>query len=116
MDTNPDTQTMASGLRRALRFVAIANLVYFGVEFAVALSIRSASLIADSIDFLEDASVNFLILAALNWAPRVRARIGLVLAALVVAPCLLSATAAAAIAWPTFRATSVDPMTLLREE
>jgi ABC-type antimicrobial peptide transport system permease subunit len=36
--------------------------------------------------------------------------------ALVVAPCLLSATAAAAIAWPTFRATSVDPMTLLREE
>jgi Co/Zn/Cd efflux system component len=41
--------------------VAILNLAYFGVEFAVALAIGSVSLLADSIDFLEDASVNFLI-------------------------------------------------------
>jgi Co/Zn/Cd efflux system component len=46
-------------------------LSYFGVEFAVAVAIGSVSLFADSIDFLEDASVNLLILAALGWsAPR----------------------------------------------
>jgi Co/Zn/Cd efflux system component len=38
------------------------NLAYFGVE--VAVQIGSVSLFADSIDFLEDASVNFLILVA----------------------------------------------------
>jgi Co/Zn/Cd efflux system component len=48
-------------LRGAVRLVAILNLAYFGVEFAVALAIGSVSLLADSIDFLEDASVNFLI-------------------------------------------------------
>ena len=47
--------------------MAVLNLAYFGVEFAVALAIRSVSLFADSIDFLEDASVNFLILVALGW-------------------------------------------------
>lgn len=38
--------------------VAILNLAYFGIEFAVAVWIGSASLFADSIDFLEDASDN----------------------------------------------------------
>src|SRR5215212_8051347 len=52
-------------LRRVVRLVALLNLGYFGVEFAVALAIGSVSLFADSVDFLEDASVNFLILAAL---------------------------------------------------
>jgi hypothetical protein len=47
---------------------------YFGVEFAVALSIGSVSLFADSVDFLGDASVNFLILMALGWSVRSRAR------------------------------------------
>lgn len=40
--------------------VAILNLAYFGVEFTLARTIGSVSLFADSIDFLEDASVNFL--------------------------------------------------------
>nr|WP_272877223.1 cation transporter [Neoroseomonas eburnea] len=44
------------------------NLGYLGVEFAVALSIGSVSLLADSVDFLEDAAVNFLIFAALGWS------------------------------------------------
>jgi Co/Zn/Cd efflux system component len=35
-------------------------LAYFGIEFAVALMIGSVSLFADSVDFLEDASINFL--------------------------------------------------------
>jgi Co/Zn/Cd efflux system component len=58
---------MSAGLRRVIRLVAILNLAYFGIEFAVALAIGSVSLFADSIDFLEDASVNFLILVAMGW-------------------------------------------------
>jgi len=41
------------GLRRTVLIVALLNLAYFGVEFAVALAIGSVSLFADSIDFLE---------------------------------------------------------------
>jgi ABC-type antimicrobial peptide transport system permease subunit len=36
--------------------------------------------------------------------------------ALVVAPTVLASTALAAVAWPVFRATSVDPMLVLRED
>jgi hypothetical protein len=57
---------------------------YFGVEFAVALSIGSVSLFAYSVDFLGDASVNFLILMALGWSVRSRARVGMALAAILV--------------------------------
>jgi Co/Zn/Cd efflux system component len=73
-------------LRRAVTIVALANLAYFGVEFAVALSIGSVSLFADSVDFLEDASVNLLILVALGWSPQSRARLGMVLAGILLAP------------------------------
>ena len=54
--------------RNSLKFVALANFSYFWIEFAVATTIGSVSLFADSIDFLEDASVNFLILIALGWS------------------------------------------------
>ena len=54
-----------AGLRRVVIVVAALNLAYFGVEFAVALAIGSVSLFADSIDFLEDASVNLLIALAI---------------------------------------------------
>jgi Co/Zn/Cd efflux system component len=75
-------------LPRTVRLVALLNLAYFGVEFAVALHIGSVSLFADSIDFLEDASVNFLIFAALGWSPRNRARLGMLLAAILLVPAL----------------------------
>ncbi|RWY64899.1 cation transporter [Rhizobium leguminosarum] len=78
----------SSTLRRAVTTVALANLGYFGVEFAVALSIGSVSLFADSVDFLEDASVNLLILMALGWAARSRARVGMALAAILLAPAI----------------------------
>jgi Co/Zn/Cd efflux system component len=74
------------GLRRAVRLVAILNFTYFGIEFAVARSIGSVSLFADSIDFLEDASVNFLIIVALGWSARHRARVGMVLAGILLIP------------------------------
>lgn len=76
----------ADRLRWAVRLVALLNLNYFGVECAIALSIGSVSLFADSIDFLEDASVNLLILVALGWSAVWRARIGMVLAAILLAP------------------------------
>jgi len=73
-------------LRSAIRLVALLNLAYFGIEFAVALSIGSVSLFADSIDFLEDASVNFLILLALEWSAAARSRTGMALAGILLVP------------------------------
>src|SRR3546814_11624468 len=67
-------------LRRVVGTVALLNLAYFGVEFAVALRIGSVSLFADSVDFLEDASVNLLILLALGWTVRSRDRLRIPLA------------------------------------
>lgn len=75
-----------SGLVAAVRFVCVANLGYFFVEFSIALAISSVALFADSIDFLEDASVNFLILIALGWSALARARLGMLLAALILVP------------------------------
>jgi Co/Zn/Cd efflux system component len=62
------------------------NLGYFGVEFAVAAAIGSVSLFADSIDFLEDASLNILILIGLGWTLRRRAQLGMVLAGILIIP------------------------------
>ena len=45
---------MMSSLRRVVIIVALLNLAYFGVEFGVAMVIGSVSLLADSVDFLED--------------------------------------------------------------
>lgn len=75
-------------LRGAVAIVALLNLSYFGIEFASALAIGSVSLLADSVDFLEDASVNFLIFAALGWSAAKRARVGMLLAGLLLAPAL----------------------------
>src|SRR5262245_39683831 len=73
-------------LRRAVGWVAALNLAYFGIEFFVAITIGSVSLFADSIDFLEDTSINLLILVALGWPARMRARVGMGLAAIILVP------------------------------
>lgn len=75
-------------LRRAIAIVALLNLAYFGIEFAVALAIGSVSLLADSADFLEDAAVNFLIFFALGWTATRRAKVGMLLSAILLAPAL----------------------------
>jgi Co/Zn/Cd efflux system component len=82
----PDDRRSDPALRRAVRLVALLNLGYFGVEFAVALAIGSVSLFAESVDFLEDASVSLLILLALGWSARARARTAMVLAGLLLVP------------------------------
>lgn len=73
-------------LRRAVLLVALLNLAYFGVEFGVALTIRSVSLFADSVDFLEDTSINALIFLALGWSLRRRALVGMALAGILLIP------------------------------
>jgi len=76
----------ADGFRRAVALVALLNVLYFGIEFVVALGIGSVSLFADSIDFLEDTVVNLLIFVALGWSAYPRSIVGMLLAAVLLAP------------------------------
>ena len=78
--------TPSQSLRRAVLTVALLNLGYFFVEFTSAISISSVSLFADSIDFLEDTSVNLLILLALGWSLQARSRVGMAFAVILLAP------------------------------
>lgn len=73
-------------LRQTVLIVAALNLAYFGVEFVAALRAGSVALMADSVDFLEDAAVNSLIFFALAWTATRRAAVGKVLAALLLVP------------------------------
>ncbi len=90
---------MIPGMRRVVLIVALLNLGYFGVEFAVALAIASVSLFADSIDFLEDASLNLLVLVALGWTAERRALAGMALAAIILVPGLATLWTAAQKFW-----------------
>jgi Co/Zn/Cd efflux system component len=98
-------------LKHAVLWVAVLNLAYFGVEFGVARAIDSVSLFADSIDFLEDASVNLRVLLALHWHRRQRALLGYGLAALLLVPGIATAWTA----WQKFAlpiAPAALPLTL----
>ncbi|HEX8165349.1 MAG TPA: cation transporter [Beijerinckiaceae bacterium] len=93
-------RTHDDDLRRAVAVVASLNLAYFGVEFTVAAAIGSVSLFADSVDFLEDASINLLILTALGWSAAARARVGMALSAILLVPGLATLWTA----WQKFNA------------
>ncbi len=80
--SEPDDRALA----RVARWVASLNLGYFAVEVAVALAIGSVSLFADSVDFLEDASIGILLIVGLAWSAPARARLGMVLAAIILVP------------------------------
>lgn len=99
-------------LRKVVIIVALLNLVYFGVEFGVAVKIGSVSLFADSIDFLEDTSINLLIALALNWSAVSRSRVGMALAIIILVP----SVAALWQAWQKFLAPvapAAIPLTLV---
>ncbi|MEO8835343.1 MAG: cation transporter [Caldimonas sp.] len=96
-------------VRRVVIIVALLNLAYFGIEFSVALAIGSVSLFADSIDFLEDASLNALVALALAWSMRSRARLGSALALLLLVPGL----ATIGMAWHKFASPLTPDATLL---
>ena len=91
MNSAPVVEPNLIGVRRTVIVVALLNLAYFTVEFTVARTIGSVSLFADSIDFLEDATVNGLILVALGWSARRRSIVGMILAAVLFAPALATA-------------------------
>jgi len=74
--------------RRVVLLVAILNLSYFGIEFGVAFAIGSVSLLADSIDFLEDTAVNLLIAMSLGWSLARRARVGMALSVILLVPAM----------------------------
>lgn len=100
---------MSLNLRKTVITVAVLNLAYFGVEFSVALSIGSVSLFADSVDFLEDASINLLIAVALGWGTIARSRLGMVLAGILLVPGLATLWTA----WEKFWAPSPPAPLLL---
>lgn len=85
----------ASRVRRAVLTVAALNFGYFFVEFSVALGSGSVSLMADSVDFLEDTSINLLIVAALGWTLARRALMGRVLAIIILVPASIAGWEAA---------------------
>lgn len=73
-------------LAATLRFVVLLNLCAFAAEFTIAVLIDSVALFADSVDFLEDLAMSGLVLAALRFSPRIRAKLGMGLAALLLLP------------------------------
>lgn len=78
-------------LRRIVLIVAGLNFGYFFVEFVVALAAGSVALLADSVDFLEDTSVNLLIFVALGWPLARRALMGKAMAVIILGPAALAA-------------------------
>lgn len=82
----PADDDVRQRVRLTVGVVALLNLVYFGIEATVAVAIQSVSLIADSVDFLEDAAVNFLVLVAIGWAAARRRVVGIGLAGLILIP------------------------------
>ena len=80
-------------LLRIVRLVAALNLADFGIEFIVALRIGSVSLFVDGVDLLEDASIDLLIMMSLGWSVAARARIVMLLAAILLVPGLATRAA-----------------------
>jgi Co/Zn/Cd efflux system component len=96
-------------LKRTVAAVAALNFGYFFIEFAIAAAIASVALFADSIDFLEDATVNMLVLLALGWTASRRRIVGLLLALCLLIPGL----AALYTAWEKLAAPTIpDPAIL----
>jgi Co/Zn/Cd efflux system component len=94
-DAAPDEKALDSGrLRRTVLVVALLNLSYFFVEFAVALAAGSVSLLADSVDFLEDTAINLLIFLALGWPLARRAAMGKAMALIILGPAAVAGSEA----------------------
>lgn len=76
----------AVALRRTVLSVATLNFLYFIVEFYYGRMFNSIALISDSVDFLEDASINILIALAIGWTLRRRQITSYFLAAILLVP------------------------------
>jgi len=78
----------ALDFRQTVVVVIALNLFYFVIQSVIALLIGSVSLAADAADYLEDSSINFLILAALVWPRLNRPALGKFMAAIILFPSL----------------------------
>ncbi len=92
--STPPAPAASSSVRRVVLAVSGLNLAGFAVEVVVALAIGSVALVADSVDFLEDASVNLLVALALGWPLHRRALAGRVMAGVILVPALVAAAQA----------------------
>ena len=77
---------MVEALKPVVARVAILNLGYFVIEFYFAQRFNSVALLSDSLDFLEDASVNILIFLAFSLAVIWRKRLSYIFALLLLLP------------------------------
>ena len=77
---------MNQTIRRTVALVAVLNLIYFTIEFSFAQIYGSLALLSDSLDFLEDASVNLLIFMAFSWSLIARKRLSYLLALILLVP------------------------------
>jgi Co/Zn/Cd efflux system component len=94
MSREPAAIAPSPALRPVVARVAALNFGCFFLEIAVALAIGSVALVMDSLDFLEDAAINLLIVTGLGWSARNRARLGTGLAILLILPAVAGAYAA----------------------
>jgi len=74
------------GLRKTVLVVASLNLIYFVVEFYYGHLYNSVALVGDSVDFLEDASINILIALAIGWSLKRRQQTSYFLALFLLIP------------------------------
>ena len=81
-----DWSIMVDALKPIVLRVAALNLSYFGIEFYFAHRYNSVALFSDSLDFLEDASVNLLIFLAFSLAVIWRKRLSYLFAFLLLLP------------------------------
>lgn len=77
---------MIDALKPIVLRVAALNLLYFVIEFYFAHRFNSVSLLSDSLDFLEDSSVNILIFLAFSLTVAWRMRLSYIFALLLLLP------------------------------
>ena len=77
---------MTEDLKKVVVRVATLNLTYFVIEFYFAHRFNSVALFSDSLDFLEDASVNILIFLAFSLSLVWRTRLSYLFAVLLLLP------------------------------
>ena len=65
--------------RTALIVAVILNVVMFFAEGTIGLSVGSAALLADAIDFLEDTGMYSLAILAIGWSVMHRTKAGFVM-------------------------------------
>ena len=84
--TQGDIYTHTVRLRRIVLIIAGLNVGYFIIEYYFGQRFNSIALLSDSVDFLEDASINILIALAIGWSLRKRQITSYLLAGLLLVP------------------------------